>query len=677
MKKAAQTDGHDSVLDALFGAVSVIDRDGRICDWNKSAQNLYGWTRAEALGARLDDLVPQNHAAEFESTGESPNEELITRQVRTGEIRHIASTRIPKPNEPERLMIFERDVSREISLRKRRTLADARYRTMFETMPIGFVESDFSALGAMLIEMFESGTMDVRKKVEAEPDFLDRLIDAPIMVDLNPEAMRIYGARDRSELVGRPISTTLADKSAFLHGVYVSTQDDQTVHSAEMLSRRLDGTAVEIHHSIYLSPETKKNFTTFASHMELTSLKAAEREAIASQERYRNVFESMPVAFLSLDWTPISQCLSSLRTAGVADLIGEAGTDDAFLEKLLSLTQVVDANETAVAMLGGQTREDLLGDVARYWPEASRSVFLDAVNNGYLGRARFEAQTRLASINGREIDVIFTAIAPRSGFAAGSIIIGIVDISDLLATRAAAERLQEELSHAGRVSVLGELTASIAHEVNQPLAAITTNGQASLRWLSQPDIDIQEIQALTARMVEGAYRAADIIGRIRAMAAKRAPVRGLVSINAIVDDALIFLRHELQASQVVLSLDLARDLPMIDADRTQLQQVIVNLAMNALQAMTVSPTAPHHLAIETRQSSDNLIAVAISDNGPGIDPDHLDRLFDSFFTTKENGLGIGLPITRSIVEAHGGRIEAENNPDGVGARFTFSVSATL
>jgi signal transduction histidine kinase len=566
-----------------------------------------------------------------------------------------------------------RDTSEETALRARRDLAETRYRTMFDEMPIGFAENDFSGVGALLLGMFASGTLDVRDKVRDEPDFLDALLNAAIIVDMNREALRLFGAANRSDIVGKPVGTVIADREKFLEAIYTSTQPDQTIFSAEMTNRRVDGSAIETLQSVYLPAEKRTDFTTFICEMDISELKRSQRDAFASEARYRNVFEAMPVAFFALDWRAVNARLSQLRSAGVTDLIGHAAHTPGFVEELLVLGRVVDGNETAVRVFGAGNRAGLLGDVARYWPEASRALFLSAVDTSYRGVPRFEAETRMTTLDGREIDVIFTAVTPEGSAETGSIVIGVVDVSERVATRAAVERLQTDLTHAARVSMLGELTASIAHEVNQPLAAIATNGQAGLRWLSRPEIDVEEVRTLAERMVADAYRAADIIGRIRAMAAKRAPERVEAALNPIVEEAALFLRHELQASGVALTLDLAPDLQPIEVDRTQIQQVIVNLAMNAMQAMATVPVEDRGLAIATRRSGEDRLETTIRDSGPGIPPDHLGKLFESFFTTKEGGLGIGLPICRSIVEAHGGSITATNNPDA-GATFSFTLA---
>ncbi len=203
--------------------------------------------------------------------------------------------------------------------------------------------------------------------------------------------------------------------------------------------------------------------------------------------------------------------------------------------------------------------------------------------------------------------------------------------------------------------MLGELTASIAHEVNQPLAAIAANGEAGLRWLSRPEPDVVEVRELTKRIVADARRAADVISRIRGMAVRRAPEHASLAIDEVIREVLLFLRHEVQSRGVTITYHPARSVPPVRADRTQLQQVIVNLAVNAMQAMANASDGSRNIIIRTATPDDATMVCSIEDNGPGIDAVGLARLFDSFFTTKEGGMGMGLPICRSIIEAHGGR----------------------
>jgi len=250
-------------------------------------------------------------------------------------------------------------------------------------------------------------------------------------------------------------------------------------------------------------------------------------------------------------------------------------------------------------------------------------------------------------------------------------LIGVIDVSAQKAAEAALAKVQSEFAHAARVSMLGELTASIAHEVNQPLAAIATSAAASLRWLAAAQPDLDEVRSLATRIVDDARRAGAIISRVRAMAERREPERVALSLNALVEEALAFLGHELRAQQVEAELRLEPGLPEVLADRTQIQQILVNLAVNAIQAMAES--APRRLVLTTAADGVGQVTLSVEDNGPGLG-DHAAKLFDSFYTTKSGGMGMGLPICRGIAEAHGGTIEADDSALG-GARFIVTLPA--
>jgi signal transduction histidine kinase len=237
----------------------------------------------------------------------------------------------------------------------------------------------------------------------------------------------------------------------------------------------------------------------------------------------------------------------------------------------------------------------------------------------------------------------------------------------------ALAKARAELAHVTKVTGLDVLTASIAHEVNQPISAIITNGELSLRWLTRGEPDIEKVQLLTKRVVADARQAAEIVKRIHEMTSRQAPEQKLLSIDDVINESLNLLHHEFQEKGIILSLDLAPALPQIVGNRSQLQQVVVNLTINAVQAMMQLAPAGRRIFVRTMLSDADTVCCSIEDSGPGIDPEHLPRLFDSFFTTKASGMGIGLAICRSIVEAHGGSIWAANDSVLGGARFTFNV----
>jgi C4-dicarboxylate-specific signal transduction histidine kinase len=227
--------------------------------------------------------------------------------------------------------------------------------------------------------------------------------------------------------------------------------------------------------------------------------------------------------------------------------------------------------------------------------------------------------------------------------------------------------LQGEIAHAARLSILGELTASIAHEVIQPLTAIGSNIDATQLWLERLPLNLEEVRELMARTAAEVQRAADIIHRVRAMALRSAPEQLRMTVNPVIEEAMLFLRHELQQNSVGVSLHLEDHLPEIHGDRVQLQQVIVNLTVNAIQAMNNIEITGRRLLISTSLITDNWVYITFEDTGPGIASESRDRVFESFFTTRSGGMGIGLPICRTIIEAHRGRIDVADGLDSGGA----------
>lgn len=235
---------------------------------------------------------------------------------------------------------------------------------------------------------------------------------------------------------------------------------------------------------------------------------------------------------------------------------------------------------------------------------------------------------------------------------------------------AALHAAQTALAHASRVATLAEMSATIAHEVNQPLAAIVMGAETGLRWLSRDDADIAKTKQLLRRIVSNARRASDIVQRIRSMATRHEPELIPVDLNQVVEEARLFVREELESSSIRLSVKLDAALPMVLGDRIQLQQVIVNLLVNSIQAVTLADVPMRRITLDTGAGEDDSVGFSIRDNGPGIPDEDLDRVFESFFTTKKGGMGIGLAICRSIISAHGGSIAVSNCSEG-GARFRF------
>ncbi len=275
--------------------------------------------------------------------------------------------------------------------------------------------------------------------------------------------------------------------------------------------------------------------------------------------------------------------------------------------------------------------------------------------------SRFRANAILTALRGQRGELIGFAKVAR----------------DLTESRRAEEAVQmahAELARVVRASTMGELTTSIAHEINQPLAAIVTNANASRRILASPTPDIEEVQQAVTDIAEAGTRAAEIIARIRALLKKSAPVKETLDMNQVIHQVLALIPGVLEKQRVSVEMELCPAMPRVLGDQVQLQQVLLNLIMNGIEAMNTILDRPRVLTIRSDVSESGL-EFGVQDSGNGLDPSHIDHIFDTFFTTKPSGIGMGLTISRSIIEAHNGRLWASSDRASQGATFRFSLPA--
>jgi PAS domain S-box-containing protein len=252
------------------------------------------------------------------------------------------------------------------------------------------------------------------------------------------------------------------------------------------------------------------------------------------------------------------------------------------------------------------------------------------------------------------------------------VLVACEDITDAKRAEEALAQARTELAHVTRVTTMGELAASIAHELNQPLAAIVTNANASLRWLARQPPDVDEARQATVRIVSEGTRAGEIIERVRALTRKTPVRKEWLDVNELLAEVVVLTRAEAHKSRVSVQTRLPVDVPPVVGDRVQLQQVVLNLMVNAIEAMSRIADGPRNLVISSGCEGPDRVVVTVADSGAGVDPEAVQRLFDAFFTTKAEGLGMGLAICRSIVESHGGRIWATANlPRGAIFHFTL------
>jgi PAS domain S-box-containing protein len=311
-------------------------------------------------------------------------------------------------------------------------------------------------------------------------------------------------------------------------------------------------------------------------------------------------------------------------------------------------------------------------------------------------RARLAEALERAIRDGAEYELVFRVVLPDGATkyiheighpvysAVGDIVEFVGTAMDITERKLAETEIREserryrevqmELAHANRVATMGQLSASIAHEVNQPIAAAVTNAHAALRWLGARPPDLEEVRQALGRIVRDGNRAGDVIGRIRDLIRKAPPRKDGLEINEAILEVIALTRGEVAKNSVSVQTRLAESLPLIQGDRVQLQQVILNLIINAVEAMSGAGEGSRELLISTGKAESDAVLVAVRDSGPVLAPASLERLFEAFYTTKPGGLGMGLSICRSIIEAHGGRLWATANvPQG--AVFQFTVPA--
>jgi C4-dicarboxylate-specific signal transduction histidine kinase len=242
------------------------------------------------------------------------------------------------------------------------------------------------------------------------------------------------------------------------------------------------------------------------------------------------------------------------------------------------------------------------------------------------------------------------------------VLVSVVDVTERLRVEQATARQRDELAHLSRVAMLGELSGSLAHELNQPLTAILSNAQAAQRFLAQSPPRYDRLPEILADIVKSDHRAGAVIQRLRSLLRKEEAQRHPLDINELVEESLRLMRSDLLSRQVAVGIDLATALPVVSGDRNQLQQVLLNLVINGCDAMDGEET-DRRLLVRTQMTIDGNVEVSVIDRGAGIPLANLERIFEPLVTTKSTGMGLGLAICRSIVEAHGGRLWATNNVD--------------
>ncbi|NEH97048.1 PAS domain-containing sensor histidine kinase [Rhizobium leguminosarum bv. viciae] len=393
-------------------------------------------------------------------------------------------------------------------------------------------------------------------------------------------------------------------------------------------------------------------------------------EIAASEQRYRNLIDNIPLPVWQVDARVMSGVIENLKASGIDDIEDYLAAQPDLVRFASEAVVVTEINDSAMRLFRGHRREDFLQDVSYLFtgtPAAASRV----VMAHFAGGRNYSEEMKILTFDGELLDVLFYVTFPQYPEKLDKTLIMIIDVTEQRRIERQLRKIEADFAHAARISALGELVTSIAHEVRQPLSVIVTDADTGIRWLARDEPNLPKVKSIMARIMENAHRANEVIRRIKGMAVKSDPVRDSVDINDIVREAALFVRSESQANHIAITTRLAGGLPRIIGDRVQLQQVVVNLLINGIQAIAANNSRTREISIETGQFAEK-ITLVVRDSGGGIQANEIDKIFDGFFSRKADGMGMGLAICRSIIGDHGGTISAEN--DGArGAVFRLTL----
>ena len=390
----------------------------------------------------------------------------------------------------------------------------------------------------------------------------------------------------------------------------------------------------------------------------------------SSEARYRAIFEQSRVALWERDYSQVRQLMMSLKASGTIDLRAYAKENPGFIPQCISMIPTVAANAAALELLGNVRAEN--ASSMRRFIAQNDATFLDLMTAIFEGERRFEGKGTIITADGATRLVLLTVGFPEDIANFDRVIVGMIDITDREMAQKALFEAQAELALASRAAAVGALSASLAHELNQPLGALVVNAQTLLRWLNREPPDLQAVGRSAERIVRDSQRASDIIHNTRSMLFRQEPTWEAVSLPDLVGETRSLMENDLERYQISFEMTAPADMEPVIAVRIELQQVVINLFTNAIQAMSSSTGQPRQLAAAIERNDNRTVTIRVRDNGPGMTDAVLEKLFKPFHSSKETGLGMGLAICRTMMEARGGALTASNHPDG-GAVFEMTI----
>lgn len=396
----------------------------------------------------------------------------------------------------------------------------------------------------------------------------------------------------------------------------------------------------------------------------------ALRARLAASERWNEtIFERTGIALWREDWSAARDAVLALLASGVRDMQAHFAAHPDELRAIRKAVVIKDVNQFAVARSGATEKAELIGSLDRILPDTDQT-FVQWLNAFARGDSFYRSETHLTNANGESVDTLFTAGLPTDMRGFEDILVSDLDITEYKATQARLAQAEIDVARVARVTTMGALSASIAHEVNSPLAAIIANAEATLRWLERDEPDLEEAVAGLGNVIDAAVRARAVVERTRGFLANSPANMAPHDMVRLIQEAILLVDRELRSLGVSVHIDARDGLPPVAADAVHVQQVIVNLVLNAAQAMA-GREGPRDITV-TAWAENDRVRVDVADHGPGIDPETMKSIFEPFYSTRPGGMGMGLAICRTCIGAHGGRLWATSSV-GEGSIFHFDL----
>jgi two-component system sensor kinase FixL len=388
---------------------------------------------------------------------------------------------------------------------------------------------------------------------------------------------------------------------------------------------------------------------------------------------HHDLFHISPISILCEDWSSVRAEVMRKIDEGITDFDAFLDANPAFIAGVRKLHSVVDANPAALSLIGVTSLEALRADVSRYLPADPQASFMRAMARG---ERQCQGERKIVRDDGTFIPIIWRVTLPKAPEDFDRVYFHAVDVTEQKRAEEELHVARSNLNHAGRLSLVGELSTSLAHEISQPLSSIVTYSHLAEKVLRTGNEGEVKAAAMVERIGRNARHATGVVNRIKDFARRRTAEFAPIDTVSLLEDALALVEHEAGRLGATVVLELPKTLPPVHGDRIQIQQVVVNVIINALQAMTNQESTLRRVVVSAARADSSIVEISIDDTGPGIPKSEMERIFEPFFSTKPEGVGLGLSICRRIVDEHGGRLWVVDNPGGASVRFTLPIAGS-